>query len=178
RLLFPSGNLREGFGSIKRADAVVINRKFSNKVNIPDDLKIFFRDKKIFTACYKAIRFVELANGMEFTIDEFIGQKSLVVSGIANPFSFFNALNQTKVDTQNRIIFRDHKKYSLKEVQEIRKKFYSTNSHSVVTTEKDAVKLMQFSKELDDIDIFYLKIELKMDDEESFKKFIINKLSI
>src|SRR5690606_18721043 len=52
RLLFPSGNLREGFGSIKRADAVVINRKFSNKVNIPDDLKIFFRDKKIFTACY------------------------------------------------------------------------------------------------------------------------------
>ena len=52
-----------------------------------------------------------------------------------------------------------------------------TNSHSVVTTQKDTVKLMEFSKELDDIDIFYLKIELKLDEEKRFKEFILNNLN-
>ncbi|MFO7446740.1 MAG: tetraacyldisaccharide 4'-kinase [Ignavibacteriaceae bacterium] len=175
--LLPAGNLREGFSALKRADAVLINRKFSEPAPIPVKLEKYFKNKKVFTACYHSIGFVDVVKKNEYTIEEFIGQKSLVVSGIANPFSFLNALRQTKVDTENRMIFRDHKNYTLKEIQNIRKKFYATNSHSVVTTEKDAVKLMQFSRELDDIDVFYLKIELKMDDTESFKNFIINNLN-
>jgi tetraacyldisaccharide 4'-kinase len=47
----------------------------------------------------------------------------------------------------------------------------------VVTTEKDAVKLSRFKRELDDIEIFYLKINLCMDDENSFKQYLINKLN-
>ena len=89
--------------------------------------------------------------------------------------SFLNILLQANVDTSNKIIFRDHKDYTLKEVQQIRKEFYATNSHSVVTTEKDAVKLMNFAKDLDDIDIFYLKIKLEMDNEELFRKFLLEK---
>jgi tetraacyldisaccharide 4'-kinase len=100
----------------------------------------------------------------------------LVVSGIANPKSFLNVLSKVHVNTQNKLIFRDHKNYTLKEVQQIRKQFYTTNSHSVVTTEKDAVKLSRFKREFDDIEIFYLKINLCMDDEESFKQYLINKL--
>ena len=53
-------------------------------------------------------------------------------------------------------------------MEEIRKKFYDTNSYSVLTTQKDAVKLMQFSKELDDIDIYYLKNELEFENHEQF----------
>lgn len=174
--LLPSGNLREGFSALERADAVIINRKFSDPGELPDKIKKHLINKPVFTACYNAIGFVDVVKHHRYSIEEFIGQKSLVVSGVANPFSFLNALRQTKVDTENRMLFRDHKNYTLKEIQNIRKKFYSTNSHSVVTTEKDAVKLMQFSKELDDIDIYYLKIELRMDDPESFRKFILNKL--
>jgi hypothetical protein len=36
---------------------------------------------------------------------------------------------------------------------------------------------MKFAKELDDIDIFYLKIELKFDEEEKFENFILNHLN-
>jgi len=75
------------------------------------------------------------------------------------------------------LILRDHKDYSFKDIQRIRKEFYATNSHSVVTTQKDAVKLTKFSTELDDIDIFYLNIELAMDDTEGFKNFIIDGLT-
>jgi tetraacyldisaccharide 4'-kinase len=76
------------------------------------------------------------------------------------------------------MIFIDHKNYSNKEIQAIRKNFYNTNSHSVITTQKDAVKLVGFSKEFDDIDIFYLKIKMEMSDEESFNKFILDKLNL
>jgi len=176
-VLLPTGNMRENFDAIKRADIVVINRKFTEKMKIFAQLEKYFNDKLVFTSFYKAIGFVDMTRKTEYGLHEFEGQKSLVVAGIANPFSFLNILRQTKVDTQNKLIFVDHKDYSLREVQRIRKEFYATNSYSVVTTQKDAVKLMKYAKELDDIDVFYLKIELKFDEEDKFKNFILNHLN-
>ncbi|MGD1006165.1 MAG: tetraacyldisaccharide 4'-kinase [Ignavibacteriaceae bacterium] len=176
--LLPSGVMRESFSSIKRADAVIINRKFSGKMEIPDRLKKYFKGKKIFTAYYKAIEFVDIKKRTHYKIEEFEGQKSLVVSGVANPYSFVTALEQNNVDTQNRIIFKDHKDYATKEIQRIRKEFYETNSQSVVTTEKDAVKLSKYSKELDDIDIFFLKIELELDETERFREYLNNMFNL
>ena len=171
--LLPTGILREPYKSIRRADAVIYNRKFMEGTPFPSGLEKYIKDKKVFTGYYKAINFIDLKQKTVFNLDEFKGQKSLVVSGIAIPKSFLNILSQTNVSVTNKLIFRDHKKYSNKDVQLIRKRFYTTNSHSVVTTEKDAVKLMNFSKELDDIEIFYLKIKFMMDDEESFRNFIL-----
>ena len=175
--LLPTGIMREPLESISRADAVIINRKFSEKKDIPVQLKKYFEKPEIFYGKYKSIGFVDVKKKNSYSIKEFEGQKSLVVSGVANPYSFINALKQTNVDTQNQIIFRDHKNYNLKEIQKIRKKFYSTNSHSVVTTEKDAVKFSKYTKELDDIDIYYLKIEMEIDDHEKFRTFIMNKIN-
>ncbi len=175
--LLPTGNMREPLSAIKRADAVILNRKFSEKEKIPQRFNSYFEGKKIFNGFYKAIGFSDIKNHTKYDLEEFHGQKSLIVSGVANPYSFLNILRQVHVNTDNKLIFKDHKNYSLKEVQMIRKKFYSTNSHSVITTEKDAVKLTKFSKDLDDIDIFFLKIELKIDNEESFIDFILNKIN-
>ncbi len=176
-VLLPTGNLREPFDSVKRSSVVVLNRKFSSKTEIPNELREYFEKKEVFTAYYKTIGFVDMKRKTEYGIEDFREQKSLVVAGIANPFSFLNILEQAEVDTKNKIMFVDHKDYSIKDIQKIRKEFYATNSHSVVTTQKDAVKLMEFAKELDDIDIFYLKIELKLDEEERFKEFILNNLN-
>lgn len=170
--LLPTGIMREPFSSIKRADLVIINRKFMEKKDIPDERKKYFEGKRIFTGYYKALCFYDLKHNTELSLEDFQGQKSLVVSGIATPFSFLNILRQTKVDTQNKLIFKDHKRYTYDDVQRIRQLFYSTNSHSVVTTEKDAVKLTRFAREMDDIDIYYLKIKFALDDEDAFKGFI------
>ena len=175
--LLPLGDLREGFKSIKRADAVIINRKFLEQSEIIPELKNHFEGKKIFTAYYKAISFIDSVRKTEFSLEEFKGQDSLVISGIANPQSFLNVLNKVHVNTKNKMVFRDHKNYTLKEVQRIRKEFYRTNSQSIVTTEKDAVKLSNFKREFDDTEIFYLKINLCMDDEDSFRQYLINKLN-
>ena len=175
--LLPFGDLRENFSSLDRADAIILNRKFFQKEEIRFELQKYFVDKLVFSAYYKAISFVDAVKKTEYNINDFEGQESLVVSGIANPASFISVLNNVGVSTKNKLIFSDHKNYSDKEVQLIRNKFYKTNAHSVVTTEKDAVKLSGFKKEFDDIEIFYLKINLCMDDEESFKQYLINKLN-
>jgi len=170
--LLPTGVMREQLSSIKRADAIIINRKFMEKKNIPDYFSKYFQGKNIFTGYYKAISFFDLKHNTELSLEEFQGQKSLVVSGIATPFSFLNVLRQNKVEIDNKLIFKDHKRYTFNDVQRIRQLFYSTNSHSVVTTQKDAVKLSKFSREMDDIDIYYLKIKFSLDAEDSFKGLI------
>lgn len=175
--LLPTGNMREPFSSINRADAIIINRKFSDKAVLPEKITKYFEGKKIFTSYYQSNGFYDLKTHTFYSIKDFHGQHSLVVSGIANPFSFLNALRQANVNTAHKIIFRDHKHYTEKEIQLIRKEFYASNAYSVITTHKDAVKLHKYSKELDDIDIYYLQIELKMDDDKDFKNFIFNKLT-
>ena len=40
--LLPSGDLREGFDSLKRADAIILNRKFLDKEEIKSEMKKSF----------------------------------------------------------------------------------------------------------------------------------------
>jgi tetraacyldisaccharide 4'-kinase len=170
--LLPLGSMREPFDSIDRADIVIINRKFSGKKEIPDKIKKYFEGKNIFTGYYKSTGIYDVKSHHFFEMQEFQGQKSLVVCGVAVPDSFLNALESNKIDITNKMIFPDHKYYTLKEIQAIRKNFYDTNSYSVITTQKDAVKFANYSQELDDIDIFYLKIELIIDNDNAYKELI------
>lgn len=175
--MLPLGEMREPFESLSRANAVIINRKFSDKTDIPEKLKPYFENKNVFYGYYNARGIHDVKTHKEFTLEEFQGQKSLIVCGVARPYSFFNVLEKNNIDFTNKMIFADHKTYSQKEIQSIRKIFYDTNANSVLTTQKDAVKLIKFSKELDDIDIYYLKIELKLEEEDAFEKMILNTIN-
>ncbi|GJQ62245.1 MAG: tetraacyldisaccharide 4'-kinase [Melioribacteraceae bacterium] len=168
QFMLPSGLMREPFSAIERADIIIINSKFTEKKEIPEKLKHHFEGKEIFYASYEATGFYDVKSHHFYDIDDFKGQKSLVVCGIAKPYSFLKILEEHRIDISNKELFTDHKFYTEKEIQDIRKLFYSFNAHSVLTTQKDAVKLTQYAKELDDIDIYYLKIALKIEEEEKF----------
>ncbi len=176
KMSLPTGSMREPFSSLIRADCVVINRKFSARADADKKIDRFADGKKIFHACYNALGFIDVRNGRQYNPADFQGQISLAVCGIASPHSFFSALGSMKISAEHRIVFKDHKRYKNEEVQKIRKEFYAKNCYSVVTTQKDAVKLMQFKEELDDIDIYYLKIELEIEEREEFKEYMTAKL--
>jgi len=173
----PLGSMREPFESLSRADIIIVNTKFSEKRVIPEKLKKHFENKDWFYGFYTTQGIYDVKTHKEFTLEEFQGQKSLVVCGIARPYSFLNVLEKNNIDITNKMLFGDHKNYSLKEIQSVRKTFYDTNANSVLTTQKDAVKLIKYSKELDDIDIYYLKIELNVEEPEKFKELILKKLN-
>ncbi len=170
--LLPLGLMREPFSSLNRADVIIINRKFSEKQNIPINLMEYFKNKNVFYGYYVENGIYDVKTHHEFNMNEFQGQKSLLVCGIARPDSFLNVLEKNKIDITNKMIFTDHKNYTEKEVKSIRKKFYDTNAYSVLTTHKDAVKLNKYKTDLDDIDIYYLKIELKLEEQERFVELI------
>lgn len=176
QILLPLGSMREPFDSINRADAVVINKKFSPKITIPVRVRKHLNDKNIFFCQYKVAGIFDVKTNKEYSTKDFEGQNSLVVCGIAKPLSFLRVLNISNININNQLIFVDHKNYTNKEVQKIRKKFYDTNSYSVLTTHKDAVKLMEFRKELDDIDIYYLKIEVEFEEPDQFFKLLDKKI--
>ncbi|HEX2867673.1 MAG TPA: tetraacyldisaccharide 4'-kinase [Ignavibacteriales bacterium] len=176
--LLPVGLMREPFSAVRRADAVIVNRKFSGIGFLPPQLRLYFEKKKVFYAFYRTAGFFDVKSRSYYDVQDFTGQKSLVISGIANPLSFLNVLRQASIDTENQLIFRDHKDYTLRDIQDIRKAFYATNSQSVITTQKDAVKLSRFSKELDDIDIYYLKIEMDIENRAEFEEFLLNKIEV
>jgi len=171
--LLPLGSMREPFTSTDRADIIIVNKKFSDSTEIPDRLKKYFPTNKTFYGYYEAAGIFDLKTHHYYNPDEFTGQKSLVVCGIARPYSFLNALEKNRIDITNKLLFEDHKDYTVKEIQLIRKRFYDTNSFSVLTTQKDAVKLASYSRELDDVDIYYLKIDLKIENSDEFKKQIM-----
>ncbi|MDA3861415.1 MAG: tetraacyldisaccharide 4'-kinase [Melioribacteraceae bacterium] len=169
----PVGRMRESFSSIDRADIVLINRKFNEKRELSKRFKDLMANKKIHYGYYQSAGLIDVKNEQLYSLQEFEGQKSLVVCGIARPFSFLKVLEDNKINIANRLLFKDHKEYSEKEVQQIRKEFYDTNSQSVITTEKDYVKLREFANELDDIDIYFLKIELQIENAENFNNEIL-----
>lgn len=172
--LLPLGVMREPFTSLERADVVIINRKFADKKEIPEKLKRYFKNKKLFWGKYKATGMIDVKTKKCYDLSEFVGQKSLIICGIAQPFSFLSRLEKNNIDFKNKLLFNDHKNYTENDIQKIRKQFYDTNSYSVLTTQKDAVKLSRYSKELDDIDIYYLKIELELEKEEEFLEILTN----
>src|SRR3989339_588223 len=172
----PLGMMREPFESLDRADIIIINRKFSEKTEVPEKLKRYFAGKEVFHGYYSSQGIFDVKSHKSFAIEDFQGQKSLVVCGIAKPYSFLNILERNKIDIANKLLYPDHANYTTAEVQEIRKMFYDTNSHSVLTTHKDAVKLTNFRKELDDIDIYYLKIDLKIEEQEKFNALVLGSL--
>ncbi len=172
--LLPLGVMREPFSSLKRADIIILNRKFTEKQDIPKKVGKFLENKKVYNGHYEVSGIYDLKTHKEFDMEEFRGQNSLVVCGIARPYSFLNVVEKSGINIKNKMLFPDHKDYTLKEVQSIRKRFYDTNSFSVLATQKDAVKLTNFAAELDDIDIYYLKIELKIENEDSFIKEVLS----
>ncbi len=173
----PVGRMRESFSAIDRADIILINRKFNAKRELSKKFKGLMANKQIHYGYYKSAGLIDVKNEQLYSLTEFKGQKSLVVCGIARPFSFLKVLEDNNIDIKNRMLFKDHKEYSEKEVQQIRKTFYDTNSQSVITTEKDFVKLKEFTKELDDIDIYFLKIELQVEDADDFNNEILKTIT-
>lgn len=175
-LMLPTGDLREGMSSVSRAHIVVINRKFSEAKNISHNLPTFAH-QKIFNSYYSVTSFTDVKSGTRYAAEDFKNQKVVLLSGIANPDSFRQQVTSLEIVPVGELLFSDHNTYTPEHIQQIRKVFYSTNASSVITTQKDAVKLRDFLTELDDIDLFSLNITMEFDEKEAFEEIVLSKLS-
>jgi tetraacyldisaccharide 4'-kinase len=167
--MLPAGRLRDCLSSLHRADIIVITKCPANmsqeeKQKHADSLKKY--NKPVYFSHFEYGKAYSLSDSGKLSFDS---SKLLAVSGIANPAVFFGQLETQypKADIET-IVFPDHHVFSSEDIRRILGK---ADSHTIVTTEKDSVRLIAYfrkSKEQIPENIFCIPIEVKIDNSRSF----------
>ncbi|MBN8703232.1 MAG: tetraacyldisaccharide 4'-kinase [Bacteroidetes bacterium] len=175
--ILPAGNLREPRSVAARAAAVVVTKCPMN-ISAKEMTLITQKIKKtntqrIFFSHIKYGELVSLANG---TILKALPSKIISVSGIAHPEVFLEHLRQ-KGNLIKSFVYSDHYDFSERDIVSI-VSFYKMNKAeelAIVTTEKDAMRLRKFNKQLADIPVYYVPIEVSFIDKE-FDSYFLKKV--
>jgi tetraacyldisaccharide 4'-kinase len=170
----PAGRLRDCRSSLHRADIIVITKC---PANMSQDEKQKCRDK--LRRYNKPIYFSRFEYGQPRSASAsekhaFDWSNILAVAGIARPDFFFAQLGEQYPEAAiERMTFPDHHVFSEKDVRYILKK---AESRTIVTTEKDCVRLASYFAEANERipdSIYYIPVKVTIDDLHSFNTKII-----
>ncbi|MDP2921594.1 MAG: tetraacyldisaccharide 4'-kinase [Candidatus Omnitrophota bacterium] len=165
--VIPAGSLREGRGSLKRADIFLITKAdlAPNKEKIEKlekRLKKINPDAMIAKAIHRPLYFyrlltcptsqVAVGNLRSWTevaeekvnIGELQNKEIVLVSAIGSPECFEKTIQRLGLKINKHFIFRDHHAYTKEDVSRIEDYCRKNSLITAVTTEKDAVKLKSF----------------------------------
>ena len=159
QLRIPSGPLREKLNNLKKYDAIfingkVLNRKFINQIKKINPKIAIFNGEYICSNLYKYKK-----------------NSYLIFSGIGNPLAFKNTLSKYNIKFKSSLVYPDHYDYSDNDIRKI-KKIAKDKNLKILTTEKDFYRIP--IKERGNID--YLKVNLKINKQKGFKRFIMKNL--
>jgi tetraacyldisaccharide 4'-kinase len=176
----PTGDLRDHRDAAKRADIIIVTK-------CPDNLSAIERDEiieKIYPEQHQSVFFTTIQYETPYHIynpaDQWIltmRDEVLLVCGIANPLPLKNYIHE-HTHTYYQISYSDHHIFSIEDLQEMKEKFDQINSKSklILTTEKDAVRLVKYTQELNNIPLYVLPIKPKFlfDSERNFNELVLN----
>ena len=179
---FPTGDLRDERKSAKRADIIVITK-------CPDHLTEEERDEiieKLYPTENQRVFFTSIAYETPYHIynpnDEWvltINDDVLLVCGIANPLPLKDYLHEN-THTYYQLSYSDHHIFSIEDLNEIKEKFEQIKDKRklILTTEKDAVRLVKYTEELNQIPLYVLPIKphFLFESEQEFNKIILDYL--
>lgn len=169
---FPAGNLREHRLGIKRADIVVVTKCptdliYEDETRFIKKLGIHPRNLFFSTIQYTPLKPLFHTENKRFDI-------ALLVTGIGQPAPLIQALSK-----QFEIIpylLPDHHPFTLTDIAAIHQKVanFATRECAVITTEKDAVKLLQFkdNEQFKSINWFSQDMEIHIDREHDFQTLL------
>jgi len=170
--VFPGGPMREPISALHRSHAFLLTgkneinqeraRKFSNL------LQKVFPNKPVFIS---ALHSCKLYGPNGLVTDENISKLFFGFCGIANPSRFEDSLVSLGVQLADFRALSDHTHYCQNLVSQLCKKATECGAASMVTTEKDFVKLQDFQFSLP---LYVLKVQQKID--LSFDLFILDTL--
>jgi tetraacyldisaccharide 4'-kinase len=155
--LIPSGPLRENLESLKKYDGIFIKEISHCKTLLIKKIKKINPKIKIFKTMYK------IKNFKSFNLKD----KYLIFSGIGNNTGFKKILIKNKFKIIKEIFYPDHYHYKRQDIEYIKDLSKKINA-KIITTEKDYVKI----NKLDNKNINFLKIDLKIKDKKRLINFI------
>ncbi len=174
----PTGDLRDVKSSYKRADVIVVT-KCNTGLTLNKSKEVI---AEIAPQQHQQIFFSSIEYGTPYHILETTTEyhlhkelELLLVTGIANtePLKKY-ILDHT--NTYEKISFSDHHVFSIDDLKEIKKRFEKIihPKKIILTTEKDAVRLVKFKEELANLPLFVLPIkhQILFNLEDHFKNTV------
>lgn len=174
----PTGDLRDTKSSYKRAQIIVVTKcspglSQKEKLEIIDEINPAATQQIFFSTINYGTPYHILTHQQEFLLHKKL--EVLLVTGIANSKPLQKYI-LAQSDTYEKISFSDHHIFSIDDLREIKRRFLKMdNIHKIIlTTEKDAVRLVKFKEELENIPLYVLPIkhQLLFEEETIFKSTI------
>ena len=175
----PTGDLRDLKSEYKRAEVIVVTKckpdltvnekqKIVGEINLQPGQSIFF-------ASIEYSQPYHIFNHTGFSLTE--NTEVLLVSGIANPKPLKTLLEKHS-RTYYMLQYADHRIFTIDDLQEIRKRFATieTVNKIILTTEKDAVRLVKFKTEIADWPLYVIPVRhhFLYGEGDRFNQLIIN----
>ena len=160
----PTGDLRDARSSYQRAEIIIVT-KCPPQLSEPEKENII---REIEPQKEQAVFFTTIAYGHPYhitsrnsiTIDE--ETEVLLITGIANPKPLKTFLEE-KLHAYHMMHYNDHHIFSIDDWRDIKAKFEKLEAKKklMLTTEKDAMRLLKFSGEIDGMPFYVIPIEHK-----------------
>ncbi len=166
--LLPAGPFREPFSGIRRADAVVITKRTQGQNNLPAHLLSQLDSHAIpmFSGELVPTVLVQVLHGqwLEQPLSALSGKRVIAVTAVANPQPFYHSIREQGAELTQVVEFPDHHSYTHSDWQQLVQD--SGSCDVLLTTEKDLVKLEQFSPAVDRLRA--LRVQLQLEPAEAF----------
>lgn len=144
----PVGLLREGTGSLERADALVVTRcdRVEDIGAIVQRLGELSGNKPVFTSVSEARGLYVPAQDRTLSPGELAGKNVAAFCGIGNPSQFFDTLEALGANLLKNRVFPDHHRFSPREEAELKEWMTGDDAEFVITTAKDAARTVAFDR--------------------------------
>lgn len=159
----PTGDLRDEWSSAVRADIIVVTKcpfdlSADEKHTIIIELNPSARQKVFFTTIEYGVPYHIIHQKDQWLISP--RDEVLLVCGIANPKPLKEYLT-AKAHAYYQQDYSDHHIFSIDDLNEMKEKFASIKAKDkmILTTEKDAVRLIKFRDELVSMPLYVLPIK-------------------
>ncbi len=168
----PTGDLRDMRSSYKRAQIIVVTKCPANlseqdKAAIITEIEPVKGQQVFFTTIAYGQPY-HITKGHSVDLDE--NTDVLLITGIANPKPLKSFL-EDRIGTYTMLHYGDHHIFTLDDWKDIQKKYevMEAGKKIIVTTEKDAMRLMKYEAELHALPFYVIPIEHRFLFEEGAK---------
>lgn len=162
--LIPKGILREPKESLTRADLIVLtktNLAPHSVEQIKKEVGLINKECPVVETAHKPVGLRDLFSGDCSEMSSLKGEAVVLLSSIGDPGSFEQLVEQRPERIVQHFKFQDHYDYQPKDIENVVQYCESKNVRTIITTQKDAVKIQNHKREaFRDLNILVLKIEI------------------
>ncbi len=151
----PKGALREPLDSLRRADLLLANED----LDIPETITRYVEAKPI----RFRIAIDKIYNLYTNQTIDLLTKPLIAFCGIANPSRFEFTLQEEGMNIRYFHKFKDHYNYGLTDMEMLLQIALQHNINTLITTEKDAIKLARFADFFRDNDITLLVLPISLE---------------